>query len=91
LTSTCFDDSLPEDASSEATCAASPKERLLKELEADRSIRADRVLDILTSLYLSRGVPKHIRRENGYAKSSFTRLWNELLSVEDFVNLPEAR
>jgi putative transposase len=34
-------------------------------LEVDRSITADRVLDILTNLFLTRGVPKHIRSDNG--------------------------
>lgn len=91
-------------------------------LEVDRSITADRVLDVLTSLFLSRGVPKHIRSdngpefiarairghaeraglemlyvepgspwENGYAESFFSRLRDELLNVEEFMNLAEAR
>ena len=34
-------------------------------LEVARSIPADRVLDILTNLFLTRGVPKHIRSDNG--------------------------
>ena len=34
-------------------------------LEVDRSITADRVLDVLTSLFLTRGVPRHIRSDNG--------------------------
>jgi putative transposase len=34
-------------------------------LEVDRGITADRVLDILTSLFLTRGVPRHIRSDNG--------------------------
>jgi putative transposase len=34
-------------------------------LEVDRSITADRIVDILTSLFLTRGVPKHIRSDNG--------------------------
>ena len=34
-------------------------------LEVDRSITADRVLDVLTSLFLTRGVPEHIRSDNG--------------------------
>ena len=91
-------------------------------LEVDRSITADRVLDVLTSLFLTRGVPKHIRSdngpefiaeairrhgraaglemlyiepgapwENGYAESFFSRLRDELLGVEEFMNLAEAR
>lgn len=91
-------------------------------LEVDRSITADRVLDILTSLFLTRGVPTHIRSdngpefiaeairrhgqaaglemlyiepgapwENGYAESFFSRLRDELLNVEEFMNLAEAR
>jgi putative transposase len=34
-------------------------------LEVDRGITADRVLDILTNLFLTRGVPRHIRSDNG--------------------------
>lgn len=91
-------------------------------LEVDRSITADRVLDVLTSLFLTRGVPRHIRSdngsefiasairrhchqaglellyiepaapwENGYAESFFSRLRDELLNVEVFMNLAEAR
>jgi putative transposase len=91
-------------------------------LEVDRSITADRVLDILTNLFLTRGVPKHIRSdngpefiakairrhgecaglellfiepgapwENGFAESFFSRLRDELLNVEEFLNLTEAR
>lgn len=91
-------------------------------LEVDRSITADRVLDVLTNLFLTRGVPKHVRSdngpefiaaairrhgaqaglemlyiepgapwENGYAESFFSRLRDELLNVEEFENLAEAR
>lgn len=91
-------------------------------LKVDRSITADRVLDILTNLFLTRGVPKHIRSdngpefiaeairrhaaradlemlyiepgspwENGYAESFFSRLRDELLNVEEFMNLKEAQ
>jgi transposase InsO family protein len=90
-------------------------------LEVDRSLTADRVLDILTNLFLTRGVPVHIRSdngpefiagairrhsaqadlellyiepgapwENGYAESFFSRLRDELLNVEEFMNLAEA-
>ena len=34
-------------------------------LEVDRSITADKVVDVLTNLFLTRGVPKHIRSDNG--------------------------
>jgi transposase InsO family protein len=34
-------------------------------LEVGRSITADRVIDILTDLFLTRGVPQHIRSDNG--------------------------
>jgi transposase InsO family protein len=91
-------------------------------LEVDRSITAERVLDVLTNLFLTRGVPRHIRSdngpefiaavirrhgsraglemlyiepgapwENGYAESFFSRLRDELLNVEEFMNLAEAR
>jgi len=91
-------------------------------LEVDRSITADRVLDVLTNLFLTRGVPKHIRSDNGpefiakaiqrhcqtagvemlyiepgapwqngFAESFFSRLRDELLNVEEFINLAEAR
>jgi transposase InsO family protein len=91
-------------------------------LEVSRSITSDRVLDILTNLFLTRGVPMHIRSdngpefiaeaiqrqsetvgmemlyiepgspwENGFAESFFSRLRDELLNVEEFMNLAEAR
>jgi len=91
-------------------------------LEVNRSITSDRVLDILTDLFLTRGVPKHIRSdngpefiaeairlhgrqvglemlyvspgspwENGFAESFFSRMRDELLNVEEFMNLAEAR
>ena len=91
-------------------------------LEVDRSITADRLVDVLTNLFLTRGVPKHIRSdngpefiaeairrhaaaaglemlyiepgspwENGFAESFFSRMRDELLNVEEFENLAEAR
>jgi putative transposase len=91
-------------------------------LKVDRSITSDRVLDILTNLFLTRGVPRHIRSdngpefvagairrhaeqaglemlyiepgspwENGFAESFFSRLRDEFLNVEEFMNLAEAR
>ena len=88
----------------------------------NRSITAKHVLEVLTGLFLTRGVPKHIRSdngpefiaaairrlsekaglemlyiepgapwENGFAESFFSRLRDELLNVEEFMNLEEAR
>ncbi len=34
-------------------------------LEVDRGLTADGILDILTNLFLTRGVPRHIRSDNG--------------------------
>lgn len=34
-------------------------------LEVDRSITAEQIVDVLTCLFLTRGVPKHIRSDNG--------------------------
>jgi transposase InsO family protein len=34
-------------------------------LEVDRSITSDRIVDVLTNLFLTRGVPRHIRSDNG--------------------------
>lgn len=34
-------------------------------LEVDRSITAEKVLDVLLNLFMTRGVPKHIRSDNG--------------------------
>ena len=34
-------------------------------LEVDRSVTADKVVDVLVNLFISRGVPKHIRSDNG--------------------------
>jgi transposase InsO family protein len=91
-------------------------------LEVDRSITSERVLDVLTNLFLTHGVPRHIRSdngpefiapgirrhgqqaglemlyiepgapwENGLAESFFSRLRDELLNIEEFTNLAEAR
>lgn len=91
-------------------------------LEVERSMTAERVLEVLTRLFLTRGVPRHVRSdngpefiaaavrrqaaraglellyvepgapwENGYAESFFSRLRDELLNVEEFANLAEAR
>ena len=38
-------------------------------LEVDRSLTADRVLDILTNLFLTRGVPTHIRSDKAPSSS----------------------
>ena len=34
-------------------------------LEVDRGLTSERVLDVLTNLFLTRGVPRHIRSDNG--------------------------
>jgi transposase InsO family protein len=91
-------------------------------LEVDRSITAERIVDVLTNLFLTRGVPKHVRSDNGpefiagairrhgervglemlyvepgspwqngFAESFFSRLRDELLNIEEFENLAEAR
>jgi putative transposase len=91
-------------------------------LEVERSITADRIVDVLTDLFYTRGVPRHIRSdngpefiareirrhadraglemlyiepgapwENGFAESFFSRLRDELLNMEEFMNLAEAR
>ena len=91
-------------------------------LEVDRSIKAADVLDILSQVILIRGVPDHIRSdngpefiaaairdflatagvktlyvapgapwENGYQESFFSRLRDELLNVELFADLREAK
>ncbi len=91
-------------------------------LEVDRSIKADRIVEVLTNLFLTRGVTQHIRSDNGpefisgairrhgeqvglkllyvepgspwqngFAESFFSRLRDELLNIEEFENLAEAR
>ena len=91
-------------------------------LEVASSITAETVVDVLTNLFLTRAVPRHIRSdngpefiakeiqrhaertdlemlyvspgspwENGFAESFFSRLRDELLNVEEFTNLAEAR
>ena len=91
-------------------------------MEVNWSMTAEHVLEVLTSLFLTRGVPEHIRSdngpefiaiairrlseraglemlyiepgvpwENGFAESFFSRLRDELLNVEEFMNLAEAR
>ena len=57
-------------------------------LEVDRSITSDRVLDVLVELFVDRGVPKHLRCDNGpefIAKSLREHLENtdvEMLCIE---------
>jgi transposase InsO family protein len=34
-------------------------------LEVERSITADRIVELLTELFLTRGIPRHIRSDNG--------------------------
>src|SRR5262249_8797960 len=89
---------------------------------AARSITAEDVLDVLAELFVVRGVPGHMRSdngpefiaravqrwlkrtgactlyiapgapwENGYAESFHSRLRDELLNVEEFTTIAEAR
>ena len=52
-------------------------------LEVDRSITAERVLDVLTNLFLTRGVPQHIRSDNGPEFiAQAIRRWLESVGVE---------
>ena len=91
-------------------------------LDVARSITSDRVLDVLVELFVDRGVPVHIRCdngpefvaktlrqhlentdvetlyiepgspwENGYVESFNSRFRDELLNVEEFENMKEAR
>jgi putative transposase len=91
-------------------------------LEVDRGITAEKAIDVLAELFRIRGVPKHIRSdngpefiakairrwlscacvetlyvepgspwENGYAESFHSRLRDELMNREEFMNLAEAR
>ena len=91
-------------------------------LDVARSITSDRVLDVLVELFVDRGVPVHIRCdngpefvaktlqqhlkntdvetlyiepgspwENGYVESFNSRFRDELLNVEEFEDMTEAR
>jgi len=91
-------------------------------LVAARSITAEDVLDVVAELFVVRGVPGHLRSdngpefiaqalrrwlawteaktlyiapgapwENGYAESFHSRLRDELLNVEEFTSVAEAR
>lgn len=91
-------------------------------LDVARSITSDRVLDVLVELLVDRGVPVHVRCdngpefvaktlrqhlentdvetlyiepgspwENGYVESFNSRFRDELLNVEEFENMTEAR
>src|SRR5690606_6335379 len=57
-------------------------------LEVDRGFTAERVLDVLTDLFLTRGVPQHIRSDNGpefiakAIRSHAERVGLELLYIE---------
>lgn len=91
-------------------------------LEVERSIKAEDVLDHLRDLFLIRGLPRHIRSdngpefiagaiqsflaaagvgtlyikpgspwENGYAESFHSKLGDELIEAEEFVDLADAQ
>ncbi len=65
-------------------------------IRVSRKLDATNVVEVLSDLFLLRGVPGHIRSDNGpefVAKSeSFnSKLWDELLSGEIFYSLKEAR
>jgi transposase InsO family protein len=91
-------------------------------LEVDRRMTSDNVLDVLRDLFVVRGVPRHVRSDNGpefiarairrflsgagvealyiepgspwqngYAESFHSRLRDELLNAELFVNVTEAQ
>ena len=91
-------------------------------LVAARNITAEDVLDVLAELFVVRGVPRHLRSdngpefiaqavrtwlertgantlyiapgapwENGYAESFHSRLRDELLNVEEFASVAEAK
>ena len=91
-------------------------------LDVGRSITSDRVLDVLVELFKTRGMPAHVRCdngpefiaqtlrdhlakadvetlyiepgspwENGYVESFNSRFRDELLNMEEFEDLPEAR
>ena len=52
-------------------------------LEVDRSMTADRVIDVLAELFAVRGVPKHIRSDNGPEFiASAIRRWLIFASLE---------
>jgi len=57
-------------------------------LEVDRSITAEKVVDVLVNLFMTRGVPRHIRSDNGpefIAKAIGEHAWRtglEMLYVE---------
>jgi transposase InsO family protein len=58
-------------------------------LEVDRSITAEKVIDVLVELFRIRGVPKHIRSDNGpefIAKA--IRRWLSLAGVETLYVAP---
>ena len=60
-------------------------------LEVERSIRAEDVMDVLVGLFHRRGVPKHIRSDNGPEFiAEAIRSWLERASVETLYIEPGA-
>jgi len=58
-------------------------------LEVDRSITAEKVIDVLVELFRIRGVPKHIRSDNGPEFiAQAIRRWLSLAGVETLYVAP---
>jgi putative transposase len=56
-----------------------------------RKLKAIDVIDVLSDLFILRGIPGHIRSDNGYIESFNARLRDELLNGEIFYSLREAQ
>jgi hypothetical protein len=65
-------------------------------IRINRKLKSSDVIDVLSDLFILRGVPEHIRPDNGpefngYVESFNARLRDELRNGEIFYTLAEAR
>ena len=52
-------------------------------LRAERSLRSEEVLEVLDDLFMRRGIPEHIRSDNGpELTAEIVRNWLETLEVK---------
>ena len=59
-------------------------------LEVERGMTAEAVIDLVVELFAVRGMPKHLRSDNG-PEFIATALRDELLAREEFATLAEAK
>jgi len=60
-------------------------------MSVSQRIRSEDVLEQLYELFLARGIPEHIRSDNGYVESFIAKMRDELLNREVLDTLAEGR